>query len=502
MPAQRWLRVVEQPELEHARGVEAVDPESRARSSGGRTGRHEPDKLRAKDRSVSRRCLRLDALNDLVQCGRLPVFDIHRHLDDAGPRQVETERSHAGKPAALLPDHRGDLLGGRKGSLQIDVERDQRATRAEDHAACARVKRRRAEARLELVVVEASLQLGHSAAPVERRPPVGWRIDEHRQPELGSDAGTDQPRRGIGPVEILRHDRDQRHDVGGADSRMGALVRAQIDPLDCDGDSSEERIRELVLGADEGEHRPVVIRVGMHVKEARVPTECGADLLDGRRVAAFAEVGHRLEGQHAPYSRAQMDAYYDARAPEYDDWYRGVGLFAERDRPGWDAELDQLHAAINGLPPMRTLDVACGTGFLTRHLPGTVVGLDQSAQMLEEARRQAPDASFVQGDGLALPFPDASFARIFSGHFYGHLREPERAVFLAEARRVAAELVVVDASRAHSEVDDEMQERILNDGTRWEVYKRWFTGSGLAAELGGGEVLHDGRWFVAVSLRR
>jgi hypothetical protein len=39
---------------------------------------------------------------------------------------------------------------------------------------------------------------------------------------------------------------------------------------------------------------------------------------------------------------------------------------------------------------------------------------------------------------------------------------------------------------------------VLNDGSRWEVYKRWFTGAGLAAELGGGHALHDGRWFVVV----
>jgi hypothetical protein len=31
------------------------------------------------------------------------------------------------------------------------------------------------------------------------------------------------------------------------------------------------------------------------------------------------------------------------------------------------------------------------------------------------------------------------------------------------------------------------------------VYKRFFTGTGLAGELGGGDVLHEGRWFVAVS---
>jgi hypothetical protein len=28
-----------------------------------------------------------------------------------------------------------------------------------------------------------------------------------------------------------------------------------------------------------------------------------------------------------------------------------------------------------------------------------------------------------------------------------------------------------------------------------------FTGDGLAQELGGGEILHDGRWFVAVAVR-
>lgn len=193
-----------------------------------------------------------------------------------------------------------------------------------------------------------------------------------------------------------------------------------------------------------------------------------------------------------------MKEYYDTRAPEYDDWYLGRGRFAERERPEWEAELAQLAAAIEALPPGRTLDVACGTGFLTRHISGDVVGLDQSSRMLAEAMRQAPHATYVQGDGLALPFPNNCFSRVFTGHFYGHLREDERVTFLGEARRVAQELVVVDASRGHSAIDQDVQERVLNDGTRWEVYKRWFTGKGLAAELGGGETLHEGRWFVVV----
>jgi demethylmenaquinone methyltransferase/2-methoxy-6-polyprenyl-1,4-benzoquinol methylase len=190
--------------------------------------------------------------------------------------------------------------------------------------------------------------------------------------------------------------------------------------------------------------------------------------------------------------------YYDKRAPEYDDWYLGRGLFEQRDREGWDAELEQLVSAIAALGPGRTLDVACGTGFLTRHLRGDVVALDQSARMLEEAHRQAPSATIVQGDAFALPFVDHAFDRVFTSHFYGHLQPPERERFLAEARRVANELVVVDASRELVELDEHMSPRVLNDGSTWEVYKRYFTGAGLAEELGGGQVLLEGRYFVAV----
>ena len=193
-----------------------------------------------------------------------------------------------------------------------------------------------------------------------------------------------------------------------------------------------------------------------------------------------------------------MKEYYDRRAPEYDDWYLGRGAFTGRERPGWDEEVSALVTTIESLHPGRTLDVACGTGFLTRHLRGAVVALDQSARMLSRAAAQAPRATLVQGDGLALPFPNDSFDRVFTGHFYGHLDPDERARFLAEVDRVARELVVVDASRGASDVGEEMQTRVLDDGSEWQVLKRWFTGAGLLEELGGGELLHEGEWFVVV----
>ena len=193
-----------------------------------------------------------------------------------------------------------------------------------------------------------------------------------------------------------------------------------------------------------------------------------------------------------------MKAYYDRRAPEYDEWYLGSGRFAERDRPGWDKEMEALRSTLEALTPAKTLDVACGTGFLTRHLPGEIVGLDQSESMLEEARRQAPNATYLSGDALALPFENGSFERVFTGHFYGHLEQPERETFLREARRLAPELLVVDSAIQPDVPVEEWQERILNDGTRWEVFKRYFAPEALAAELGGGSTVFAGRWFVAV----
>jgi SAM-dependent methyltransferase len=193
-----------------------------------------------------------------------------------------------------------------------------------------------------------------------------------------------------------------------------------------------------------------------------------------------------------------MKEYYDRRAPEYDAWYLGLGRFDGLDRPHWNDELHEFERLLSSLRPARTLDIACGTGFLTRHLSGEVVGLDYSEAMLEVARSQAPNATYVRGDALSLPFGDGSFERVFTSHFYGHLEESERLRFLVEARRVGSELVVADAAIRPDREEREWQERFVNDGSGWRVFKRYFTAEGLAEELGGGDVLFSGRWFVVV----
>jgi demethylmenaquinone methyltransferase/2-methoxy-6-polyprenyl-1,4-benzoquinol methylase len=190
--------------------------------------------------------------------------------------------------------------------------------------------------------------------------------------------------------------------------------------------------------------------------------------------------------------------YYDRRAPEYDDCYLGTGLFEQRVRPGWTEELAALKAVIAALSFGTVLDVACGTGFLTAGLRGNVIGLDQSASMLAVARQRVPRGAFVRGDALQLPFRSKQFDCVMTGHFYGHLDQPARRRFLSEARRVSKSMVLVDAAKRGEVPDEEHQERVLNDGSRHVVYKRYFTPEGLSSEIGAGRTLHAGQWFVAV----
>lgn len=190
-----------------------------------------------------------------------------------------------------------------------------------------------------------------------------------------------------------------------------------------------------------------------------------------------------------------MQEYYEARAPEYDDWWLGTGLFEGQDRPGWAEDVMRLVGLLASLPAARTLDVACGTGFLTRHLHGEVVGLDQSPSMLGLARARAPSATFVRCDALALPYGDRAFERVFTSHFYGHLGAVQREGFLREIARVAGELVVVESTVRADVEPEQWQERVLNDGSPWAVFKRYFSPESLAGEIGG-ETLYRGAWLI------
>jgi ubiquinone/menaquinone biosynthesis C-methylase UbiE len=112
----------------------------------------------------------------------------------------------------------------------------------------------------------------------------------------------------------------------------------------------------------------------------------------------------------------------------------------DRIAPVWDAMLleDSLasyEAALDRIPgPVeRALDAGTGTGagarVLRKRFPGAeVVGADIAPEMLAEARRLAPEITFVEGDAAALPFDDASFDVVAHQNMIPFLDEVARVV--------------------------------------------------------------------------
>jgi ubiquinone/menaquinone biosynthesis C-methylase UbiE len=188
-----------------------------------------------------------------------------------------------------------------------------------------------------------------------------------------------------------------------------------------------------------------------------------------------------------------MREYYERRAPEYN---------ATAYEAAEAAEVERLTAFVADLVPARTLDVACGTGYLTRYLRGELVALDQSATMLEVARRVLPGVELVRADVPPLPFDDDAFDRVFTSHFYGHIASTgNRELLFTEAMRVARELVVVEQAWRPGLPHETWEQRELRDGSRHRIFKRYYTAQELREELGGAVALET-HAFIAVRAGR
>jgi demethylmenaquinone methyltransferase / 2-methoxy-6-polyprenyl-1,4-benzoquinol methylase len=150
----------------------------------------------------------------------------------------------------------------------------------------------------------------------------------------------------------------------------------------------------------------------------------------GDVVAQPHPVKHRL----GPVARAvSARTLFAPLGPTYD---RYAALLSFGQDPRWRRF---LVSRMDVSPHDTVLDVATGTGAVARELLErkgcAVVGLDQSPDMLAEARRRLPaTVRLVEGHAEELPFPDGSFDGLTFTYLLRYVEDP--AATLRELTRV------------------------------------------------------------------
>ncbi len=117
---------------------------------------------------------------------------------------------------------------------------------------------------------------------------------------------------------------------------------------------------------------------------------------------------------------------YSAWSETYDDLFNPV---VEAEERAIKPLLDELTGLV--------ADIGCGTGQHTKYLKdrgATVLGVDQSPEMLARARNEDSDLRLCQAELLSLPFPDATFDGAVCALVLAHFDDLEPA--LAEIERV------------------------------------------------------------------
>ncbi len=250
-------------------------------------------------------------------------------------------------------------------------------------------------------------------------------------------------------------------------------------------------------------------RAGAAQESPRTAGSAPAQASAPAQVATFAEP-----------TDADLIAYYDARAPEYDDFYLRRGRYQRSviDDMAWQMELDQATAWLDDVPfKGRLVELASGTGWWSPLLAGKgeLWCYDAAAAPLELARRRLVAhhllAHLHKRDAWAPPEPPPA-GGLFTGFWLSHVPRHRLADFLRLARAWLAPggtYAFIDSrldpasGAAGNEWDaaTEVATRRLADGRAFRVPKVFYEPAELeralvTAGFGDATVSTTGRFFL------
>lgn len=215
---------------------------------------------------------------------------------------------------------------------------------------------------------------------------------------------------------------------------------------------------------------------------------------------------------------AELVAYYQARAPEYDDWYLRRGRYARGPihDAAWRAELDMAGRWLDGLPlDGEIVELAAGTGWWSPLLAsrGELSLYDAASAPLDRARDR------LVAHGLrahlhvrdAWAEPDRQVDVVFAGFWLSHVPRARLAIFLGLVRRwlkpggrfafIDSQFDPQSSAADHPAPADDLSVRLLDDGREFTIVKVYYEPAELAAALRrtgfeGPSVTTTGRFFV------
>ena len=215
---------------------------------------------------------------------------------------------------------------------------------------------------------------------------------------------------------------------------------------------------------------------------------------------------------------AELLAYYEARAPEYDDWYLRRGRY-ERGPvhdTAWNTELDMAGRWLDDLPIHgEIVELAAGTGWWSPLLAakGELSLYDAAQAPLDRARERLVAHRLRAHLHLrdAWAEPDRQVDAVFTGFWLSHVERARLAEFLAIVRRwlkPGGVFAFIDSlpdpqssAADHPAPADDASLRRLADGREFTIVKVYYSPVDLESALAGAgfadaRVTTTGRFFL------
>lgn len=185
----------------------------------------------------------------------------------------------------------------------------------------------------------------------------------------------------------------------------------------------------------------------------------------------------------------EMMSYYDERAKEYDEIYLGKS-HTTIDADVYRNDVAKVSELVSRFGKGHLIDIACGAGFWLPQYArncNRITFLDQSARMLSKCKDRVAEvglvdiASFIQGNFFNVNLEASKYDSALLGFLLSHLTpEQEKTFFtkLEEILKANPQVMFIDSAwnkrRQRYQEKEGVQERALNEGRIFRVYKRYF----------------------------